>query len=138
MPRLPVDKMVAGPTRALDNLIGTCEIKTQRLLTGKVSQTGGLTDTLKGNPPHLSPRASARSFGKDGDSSAPSVHASGQAGADQQATLRNLFPRRRRFGSGRESSPGAAAPFAPIKTTGRAATLAAEEQRGREAAPERV
>lgn len=58
-----------------------------------LSQTGGLTDTLKGNPPHLSPPASARNFGKDGDSSAPSVHATGQAGADQQATLRNLFPR---------------------------------------------
>lgn len=62
---------------------------------------------------------------EDGNSSAPYVQATGQAGADQQATLRNLFPRRYRFGNGRYSSRGAAAPFAPIKTTGRAATLSA-------------
>jgi len=111
-------------TEALDNLIGTCEIQIPRLLTEKVSQTGGLTDTLKATHRvyHPLPRLEAS---EDGNSSAPYVQATGQAGADQQATLRNLFPRRYRFGNGRYSSRGAAAPFAPLKTTGRAATLAA-------------
>lgn len=124
------------PTKALDNLIGTCEIKIQRLLTEKVSQTGGLTDTLKATHRiyHPLPRLEAS---EDGNSSAPYVQATGQAGADQQATLRNLFLRRYRFGNGRYSSRGAAAPFAPIKTTGRAATLSArgaERARGSAAA----
>lgn len=63
-PRFQLTKWWWALPKALDNLIGTCEIKIQSLLTGKVSQTGGLTDTLKGNPPHLSPSASARSLGK--------------------------------------------------------------------------
>lgn len=123
-------------TKAPDNLIGTCEIKIQRLLTEKVSQTGGLTDTLKATHRIYHPLPQLETS-EDGNSSAPYVQATGQAGTDQQAMLRNLFLRRYRFRNGRYSSRGAAAPFAPIKTTGRAATLSArgaERARGSTAA----
>ena len=134
MPRFQLTKWWS--TKALDNLIGTCEIKIQRLLTEKVSQTGGLTDTLKATHRIYHPLPRLKTS-EDGNSSAPYVQATGQAGADQQATLCNLFLRRYRFGNGRYSLRGAAAPFAPIKTTGRAATLAArgaERVRGSTAA----